>query len=77
MWQQIIVAIVLYAISYALTPRPDPPKDAVAGKLDVPHPPMGDEIPVVFGRVWVKEAGVIYYGNKKQKEIMSEGGGKK
>jgi hypothetical protein len=76
MWQQIAVFIVLSLISYALTPKPEGPKNAVAGKLDIPHPPMGEEIPVIFGKVWVKEAGVIYYGNPQTKKIQSEGGKK-
>ncbi len=76
MWVAIAVSIALQVVAYILTPKPEGPKDAVAGKLDVPHPPMGETIPVVFGRVWVKDAGVIYYGNPSQKPIKS-GGGKK
>lgn len=76
MWQQLIIALVLYAISYALTPRPEGPKNAVAGDLDIPHPPMGEPIPVVFGRAWIKDAGVIYYGNPQTRKIKSEGGKK-
>jgi hypothetical protein len=76
MWMQLVVSLVLYAVSYALSPKPEGPKDAVAGELDIPHPPMGEPIPVVFGRVWIKDAGVVYYGNPVQKAIKSEGGKK-
>lgn len=76
MWMMIAVSIALQVVAYILTPKPDGPKDAVAGKMDVPHPPMGEEIPVVFGKVWVKDAGVIYYGNPQTKQIKSEGGKK-
>lgn len=74
MWPAIAVSLIFSLISYALTPKPPGPKNAVAGSLDVPHPPMGEPIPVVFGRVWIKDAGVIYYGNPQQKPIRSGGG---
>ncbi|KAE8546140.1 hypothetical protein [Marinobacter nauticus] len=77
MWVGLVVSLVLYAVSYALMPKPEPPKNAVAGEFDVPHPPMGEPIPVVFGRVWIKDAGVIYYGNPQTKKIETSGGGKK
>lgn len=76
MWVQLVVSLVLYAISYALMPKPEGPKNAVAGELDIPHPPMGEPMPVVFGRVWIKDAGVIYYGNPQTKKIETEGGKK-
>jgi hypothetical protein len=76
MWIQLAISLVLYAVSYALMPNPEGPKNAVAGELDIPHPPMGEPIPVVFGRVWIKDAGVVYYGNPVQKAIKSEGGKK-
>lgn len=76
MWAAIAVSLVISAISYVLTPKPPAPKNAVAGKLEVPHPPLGEAIPVVFGRVWVKSPGVIYYGNEKVVPIKSDGGKK-
>ena len=76
MWIAIAVSIALQVLAYVLTPKPEGPKNAVAGKLDIPHPPMGEEIPVIFGKVWVKEAGVNYYGNPQTKKIQSEGGKK-
>lgn len=76
MWVAIAVSLVLSAISYVLTPKPPGPKNAVAGELDVPTPPVGDAIPVVFGRNWVKGAGVIYYGNPVQVPIKTKGGKK-
>ena len=76
MWEAIAISIILNVVAYVLTPKPEGPKNAVAGKLDIPHPPMGEEIPVIFGKVWVKEAGVIYYGNPQTKKIQSEGGKK-
>jgi hypothetical protein len=76
MWAQLVVSLVLYAISYVLSPKPEGPKNAVAGELDIPHPPMGEPIPVVFGRVWIKDAGVIYYGNSQTQKIEKKGGKK-
>ncbi len=76
MWVALAVSLALQVVAYILSPKPEGPQNATAGRLDVPHPPMGEEIPVVFGKVWVKDAGVIYYGNKDLKAIKS-GGGKK
>ena len=77
MWPQIIVALVSMVVSYLLAPKPPKPKNATRGNLDIPHPPVGEPIPVVFGTCWNKQPGVIYYGNPRTKAIMSEGGGKK
>lgn len=76
MWVLVAVSLALQVVSYILAPKPEGPKNAVAGKLDVPHPPMGEEIPVVFGKVWIKDAGVIYYGNPQKKAIKTKGGKK-
>ena len=76
MWVALAVSLALQVVAYILTPKPEGPKNATAGKFDVPHLPMGEEIPVVFGRVWVKDAGVIYYGNKDTKAIKTKGGKK-
>lgn len=77
MWVQIALFIFSTVLSYILAPKPPKPKDASKGKLDIPHPPNGEPISVVFGSVWKEDAGVIHYGNPKTKAIMSEGGGKK
>lgn len=77
MWTQIIIAIATVVLSVLLAPRPPGQKNATRGALDIPHPPIGEPIPVVFGTVWHKQPGVIYYGNPRTKDIESEGGGKK
>lgn len=77
MWVQLAIALATAVLSYLLSPKPPQPKNAQRGTLDVPHPPVGEPIPVVFGTVWNRQPGVIYYGNPKTKAIMSEGGGKK
>lgn len=76
MWVAIAVSLIFSAISYAMSPKPPGPKNAIAGTLDIPHPPLGEPIPVVFGRVWIKTSGVIYYGNDKVTAIKSDGGKK-
>lgn len=76
MWVALAVSLVMTAISYALAPKPPKPKNAAAGRLDIPSPPHNEPIPVVFGTVWVKSPGVIYYGNPRQEKIKSKGGKK-
>lgn len=74
MWVQLAVAIVFALISYALSPKPPKPHDAIAGKLDIPHPPIGEPIGVIFGEVWVKDSGVLYYGNSFTRAIKTDSG---
>lgn len=73
---QLIVALVLFVLSYVTAPKPPKPQNATAGKLDIPSPKLGDPIPVIFGTTWVKDPGVIYYGNPYTIPITESSGGK-
>lgn len=73
MWQQLLIAIVMAVISYALTPKPKI-QSPVAGNLDIPSPKLGEPVPVIFGKVWITDPAISYYGNALTKKIKSQGG---
>lgn len=77
MWPQLVYAIVMmivsYAISVSMAPKPETPE---AGKLDVPTADEGGTISVIFGTVLKKDCNVVWYGDPSQQAIKS-GGGKK
>jgi hypothetical protein len=73
MWVQLIIAIAMAVISYALTPKPKV-QSPTAGTLDIPAPKLGEPVPVVFGEVWIQDAAISYYGNSNTAKIKSKGG---
>lgn len=58
---QIIVAIVLAVISYALSPRPKLPRREATQELEAPTASAGKPIPVVFGEVTITEPNCLGY----------------
>ena len=72
----LVVLIAAAAISYALAPKPAPPKPASLEDFDVPTAEQGREIAVVFGTVTVTGPNVIWYGNLNSAPITKEGGKK-
>lgn len=77
MWPQIVIAVVMLIVSYAITLSMQPkPQKPIAGTLDVPTAKAGDCIPVVFGTVVIKQANVIDYGDASVKPIKTKGGKK-
>lgn len=71
----ILVSLALNAIAYLLTPRPETPNQK-PGSVDIPETKEGQPIPVVFGEVWVKSPGIVYFGNESTYPIRSSGGKK-
>lgn len=71
-------AVLLFAayVSYALAPKPQPPKPASLEDFDVPTAEQGREIPVVFGTITVTGPNVLWYGNLRSEAIVKEGGKK-
>ncbi len=62
LFQAFATLIVSYAIQSLTQPKAATPQ---AGQLDVPTAREGDNIPVVFGTVVIKESNVIWYGDAK------------
>lgn len=68
MWEQLVFAIVMAVISYALQPRPKMPVPAAATEMDNPTASAGTPLPVVFGTMTVKSANFLGYWAKEVHE---------
>ena len=75
---QIVVSLVLTAISYALSPKPTnaPPKAAGLDDFNLPTAEEGRPIPVVFGTVLLRGPNVVWAGDLKVDPIRKSGGKK-
>lgn len=65
---QILVAMAISVIAYALMPKPKQAKPAAVQDMESPTASAGREIPVVFGRVTVKGVNLLWYGDKNYVE---------
>lgn len=65
---QILVAMAISVIAYALMPKPKMGKPPAAQDWENPTASAGREIPVVFGRVKVKGVNLLWYGDKSYQE---------
>lgn len=61
---QIVIALVMLAISYLLTPKIKKPKPPEVADLEDPTAEAGRPIPRVFGTVTVKSTNVLWFGEK-------------
>jgi len=75
---QIVVSLVLTAISYALSPKPKntPPKAAGLDDFNLPTAEEGRPIPVVFGTVLLRGPNVVWAGDLRVDPIRKSGGKK-
>lgn len=62
---QIIIAIVLAAVSYAMMPRPKTATNtAKPADLSTPTVSAGRPLPVLFGTVTIQDPNVLHIGKK-------------
>ncbi len=75
---QLVIGLVLSAISYALSPRPKLEKPQAAGldEFALPTAEEGRPIPVVFGTVLITGANVVWAGDLRVDPIRKKGGKK-
>lgn len=66
---QIVIAIVLSLIAYALTPKPKTPKPDVAKDIEGPTSEAGRPVPVVFGTITVTSPNCLWYGQAKTRVV--------
>lgn len=77
MWYYYLAVLIVAAfISYALAPKPTPPKPAALEDFDAPTAEEGRAIPVVFGTVWITGPNVTWYGDLRSTPIIGSGGKK-
>lgn len=60
---QVIIAIVMALLSYALMPRPKPAKPDASAGLDAPTAEAGKPVCVVFGTVTIQDPNCLWYGD--------------
>lgn len=75
---QLVVGLLLSALSYALTPRqrPDKPTAAALDEFSIPTAEEGRAIPVMFGTVLIRGPNVVWAGDLKVDPIRKKGGKK-
>lgn len=60
---QIVIAIVIAMIAYALAPKPKAPKPDTSQQLEAPTAEAGRPLPVVFGEVTIQSPNCLWYGD--------------
>lgn len=60
---QLVIAIAVAVIAYALTPKPKTAKPPAAQDFQAPTADAGRPVPVVFGTLTVKGVNILYYGD--------------
>lgn len=76
MWVNLIIAVVMLVVSYAIRPKTPSPTPAGIDSADIPTAEEGTPIPVVFGRVLVTGPNVTWYGALEAEPIYGSGGKK-
>lgn len=71
MWPQLVIALVMMAISYALMPKPPTPPAAGLADVQAPTAEVGRPIPVIFGTVMLRGSNVLWYGDLTSSAIRS------
>lgn len=66
---QIIIAVVMAVVAYALTPKPKAPPGQKAQDITSPTTDAGTPIQVVFGRMRVRNPNTLGYGGDHTQEI--------
>jgi hypothetical protein len=67
---ELIFAVVMLVVSYALMPKPKQPKPEAAKEMDNPTAEAGREIPVLFGELTVKSPNCLWFGDKSMNEYQ-------
>lgn len=69
---QIVIMIVSAYVSWALAPKPPPPKSATLDEFDVPKADQGTPIGVVFGSVIIKAPTLVWWGDLSTEKIKTK-----
>lgn len=66
---QIVIAIAVAVIAYALMPKPKQAKPPAAQDFEQPTADAGRPVPVVFGTVTVKGVNILHYSDVQTVEF--------
>lgn len=72
-WVQLIIMIVAAIVSYALAPKPKPPKPV---KAEQPKVQDGQSKRRIYGTVWTNDSAILAWKNGKPEPIRKKGGKK-
>lgn len=72
-WVQLIIMIVAAIVSYALAPKPKPPKPV---KAEQPKVQDGQSKRRIYGSVWTNDSAILAWKNGKPEPIRKKGGKK-
>lgn len=72
----LFIGIAFSWVSWLLRPKPEPPKAATIDDFNIPITKQGQEIPVIYGTVWLKATQVHWYGDFGQRAIRTTQGKK-
>lgn len=73
-WIRLAVQVVLAAVSYILTAKPQTPMVSPSEFSNIPTVQEGESIPVLFGTRNIKAASVTWYGDLRTKPIKEKSG---
>lgn len=79
----IVIAVVIFIVSTVLTilltpkPKTTIPTAATIDEFQLPQHDEGTPVNVIFGRVWIDDPMVLWYGNLRNTSITKSSGGKK
>jgi hypothetical protein len=72
-----VIAGAMAALSYLLAPKAKPPPTQPPAEMQRPESREGEPIPVVFGRVLIRDPNVVWFGDASTRPIREKSGGKK
>lgn len=76
-WQlviQVAIMVVAAVVAASMAPKTPVPKPAALADFDVPQAEEGKPIPKVFGRCWIKDPNVLWYGDLATTPIKQKSG---
>jgi len=68
---QLTISLILSAV---FAPDIDTPEAASLEEFDVPRLNQGKSLPVIFGTFLIKSANVLWYGDLKTEEVITNAG---
>lgn len=72
MWVNLLVGLLLSAVSYLLRPPPPEPKAQEFDESRIPKTREGEEIGRVYGTVWIKDAHVHWAGDFDTEPVKTD-----
>lgn len=72
MWVNLLIGLVLAAITSLLRPKPEPPKPSTIGDFSIPVTKEGQEVGIVYGTAWITSPQIVWYGDFGTKPVTTK-----